>query len=63
MSNNATDNLEAKNFLLIITNIDELVLVNQTYASAKEAISAARKINGFYTVHDTSTGKLIEAQW
>ena len=63
MSNTANAISETKSFLLIITDVNESVLVNETYASAKEAISAARKIGGFYTIHDTSTGKLVEAQW
>ena len=54
---------ETQNILLVITKADGTIRSQGYYWSAQEAIAAAQKSGGFYTVRNTDTGKLIEAQW
>ena len=54
---------ETQNILLVITEADGTIRSQAYYWSAQEAIAASKKSGGFYTVRNTDTGKLIEAQW
>ena len=66
-TNMTTDKLitkcETQSILLVITNADETISSQGYYWSAQEAIRAARNSGKYYTVRNTDTGKLIEAQW
>jgi len=61
--NNLITKSETQNILLTATNSDDSVRTQSYYWTTEEAISAASRIGGFYTIRNVETGKLIEAQW
>jgi len=61
--NNLITKSGTQNILLTATNADNSIRTQSYYWTAEEAISAACRIGGFYTIRNVETGVLIEAQW
>jgi hypothetical protein len=54
---------EKQNILLILANADDTIRSQGFYWTEKEAMTAAQRAGGFYTIRNVESGKLIAAEW
>jgi hypothetical protein len=58
-----TTTTEKQNILLTLTKADGTIRSQGFYWTDKEAMSAAQRAGGFFTIRNVETGKLIAAEW